>query len=68
MNPKVLRALKKLQTLYNTTLRDVVNFAFVGGTMEGYDNQTTFKDAWHHLNKNQKKIGEPRLVKNLVTW
>ena len=66
MNPKVMSALKKLQTSYNTTLRDVVDFAFVGGTMEGYDNPTTFEDAWHHPNKNEKKIGEPRLVKNFM--
>ena len=36
LSPKVMRALKALHTSYNPTLKDIVDFAFVGGTMEDH--------------------------------
>ena len=33
---------------YNLTIKDVVEFAMVGGTDHEYANPVKFKDAWHH--------------------
>ena len=55
MNPKVIQALQKLYTSYNPTLKDVVDFALVGGTMEGHENSLTFQTAWHHPDEEERK-------------
>jgi len=46
---KKLRALKKLNTSYNPTLRalETTNFAFVGGDNDDYNNPATFNEAWN---------------------
>ena len=49
-------ALKKLNPLYNPTLKAIVEFALVGGTMKDHDNAMTFQDAWHHSDENEKKL------------
>ena len=63
MNPRVMRALRTLHTSYNPTLKDVVDFAFVGGTMEGHQNPVTFQEAWHHPDEHERSSWQAAIRK-----
>ena len=57
---KLDRELKKLFTSYNPTKSvpapEVVECAFVGGTLDGYDNPRTFQEAWNHPDEHKRKM------------
>lgn len=57
---KLDRELKKLFTSYNPTkpipAPDVVECAFVGGTLDGYDNPRSFQEAWNHPDEHERKM------------
>ena len=46
---KLSREVRRLHTSYNPT-QDAMNVAvaLVGGTMDGYENPETFREAWNH--------------------
>ena len=55
---KLDRELRKLYTTYNPTTvmaPEVVECAFVGGTLEGHDNPRSFQEAWHHPDPVERK-------------
>ena len=54
-NPRVLRALKRLETSYNPTLKDMVDIALVGGTKYGHENPVTFQEAWYHKDGHERE-------------
>ena len=49
------REMNKINDYWNTTLEDVVEFAFVGGTDDLYVNPRTFDEAWNHPDENDRK-------------
>ena len=49
------REMHRINDYWNTTLDDVVEFAFVGGTDDLYENPRTFDEAWNHPNENDRK-------------
>ena len=57
---KLDRELKRLFTSYNPTTTlpapDVVECAFVGGTLEGHENPSTFQEAWNHPDENERMM------------
>ena len=54
-NPRVLRALKRLETSYNPTLKDMVDIVLVGGTKYGHENPVTFQEAWYHKDGHERE-------------
>ena len=54
-NTQLRRAMYKINDSWNTTLEDVVEFAFVGGTDDLYVNPRTFDEAWNHTDANDRK-------------
>ena len=63
-NPRLNNALKKLNTSYNPTIMGAIalnmmepmeDFAFVGGTDDDYRNPSTFQEAWHHPNEEDRR-------------
>ena len=52
---KVNNELRRLNTFYNRTIEDVVEFAMVGGTDNDYVNPISFQDAWWHPDPEERK-------------
>jgi hypothetical protein len=52
---KVNNELRRLNTFYNRTIEDVVEFAMVGGTDNDYVNPISFQDGWWHPDPEERK-------------
>ena len=48
------REMQKINDSWNTTLEDIVEFAFVGGTDDLYENPRTFQEAWNHADLKER--------------
>ena len=47
--------LRRLNTLYNRTIKDVLEFTMVGGTDNDYVNPISFQIAWWHPEPEERK-------------
>ena len=64
-NSRVLSALKRLETSYNSTSKDMVDIALVGGTKYGHKNPVTFQEAWYHKDKHEREKWRLAIKKEL---
>ena len=62
---KVTNELKRLNTFYNLTLKDVVDFAMVGRTDHKYVNPVKFKDAWYYEDASERKLWRQAMRKDM---
>ena len=57
---KLDRELKRLFTSYNPTKTlptpNVVEYIFVGGTLEGHTNPRIFQEAWNHSDEYERMM------------
>ena len=62
---KVSNELRRLNNFYNPTLRDVVDFAMVGGTDHNYINPVKFDDAWNHEDPDERALWPDAMSKEI---